>query len=102
MAILQGILKDSLAYYQDLDRRLRARLKELPKGSLFKRRIGRNSYFYLNFRKDGRPISQYLGRIKPEKIAQGISERRVVERQLKEVAQNLKLLERLERRKKRG
>ncbi|MBI3289372.1 MAG: hypothetical protein HYZ74_07620, partial [Elusimicrobia bacterium] len=50
MAILKGILKDSLDYYLDLDKRLKARLKELPRGSVLKRRIGRQDYFYLKVR----------------------------------------------------
>jgi hypothetical protein len=97
MAILKGILKDSLDYYLDLDQRLRARLKKLPHGSVLKRRIGRQDYFYLNFRNGRRIVSRYLGRQEPRQIEKEIAERRLIKKQLKEVEENLKLLRRLER-----
>lgn len=102
MAILKGILKDSLAYYLDLERRLRARLKELPNGSILKRRIGRKDYFYLNYRNGQRVVSRYLGRQEPKQIENGIKERRLIKQQLKEVEENLKMLRRLEKRKRGG
>ena len=102
MAILKEILEDSLDYYLDLDRRLRARLKELPRGSILKRRIGRKDYFYLNYRNGKRVVSRYLGKDEPKEIDSGIKERRLIKAQLKEVAENLRLLERLDKRKRHG
>jgi hypothetical protein len=102
MAILKGILKDSLEYYQDLDRRLKARLKELPRGSILKRKIGRHEYFYLKERVGKRVNSRYLGKKRPADLDKAIAERRLVKGQLKEVLGNLKMLSRLERRKRRG
>jgi hypothetical protein len=102
MGILKGILKDSLAYYLDLDRRLRARLKELPRGSVLKRRIGSRDYFYLNYRNGRRVVSRYLGRQQPTQFEKAIKERRLIKQQLKEVEENLRVLRRLERRKGSG
>jgi len=102
MAILKGILKESLDYYLDLNRRLKARLMELPRGSILKRRIGRHDYFYLKIRDGIRVRSQYLGKKKPADIEKEIKERRLVKQQLKEVAQNLKMLARIEKRGNRG
>lgn len=102
MAILKGILKDSLDYYLDLDRRLRARLKELPRGSLLKRRIGRKDYYYLVSRNGSRVISRYVGKEKPIELEKQIEERRLIRRQMKEIQENLRMLERLEGRKKSG
>lgn len=102
MAILKGILKDSLDYYLDLDRRLRARLKELSPGSVLKRRIGRQDYFYLNYRNGSRVVSRYLGRKEPKQIEKEIKERRLIKQQLKEVEENLSMLRRLEKRKRGG
>lgn len=101
-AILKGILKDSLDYYQDLDRRLRARLKELPRGSILKRRIGRQDYFYLNCRDGRRVVSRYWGRAEPKQIEKEIKERKLIKKQIQEVEESLKMLERLERRKRGG
>ena len=102
MAILKGILKDSRIHYVDLDRRLRLRLKELPRGSILKRRIGRKDYYYLIFRDGRRVISRYLGKARPVVIEKNIRERRLIIQQLKEVRDNLRLLGRLEIRKRNG
>lgn len=99
MAILKGILKESRDYYLDLDKRLKARLKELPRGSVMKRRIGRKDYFYLKIRDGIRVKAQYLGKSRPVEIEKGVKERRLIKKQLKEVAGNLRMLARLERRK---
>lgn len=102
MAILKGILKESLDYYLDLNNRLKARLKELPRGSILKRRIGRHEYFYLKVREGNRVRSQYLGKEKPEAMEKAIKERRLLKQQLKEVERNVKLLARIERRRQHG
>ncbi|HXT01332.1 MAG TPA: hypothetical protein VN915_11700 [Elusimicrobiota bacterium] len=102
MAILKGILKDGLDYYRELDQRYRARLKELPIGSVLKRRIGRKDYYYLIYRSGGRVISRYLGKEEPIQMEKDIKERRLIKKQMKEVRENLLLLRRLEKRKKNG
>lgn len=99
MAILKGILKDGLDYYLDLDKRLKARLKELPRGSILKRRIGRQDYFYLKFRESQRVKSRYLGKRRPIDLEKGIAERRLIKKQLDEVKENLQMLARLEKRR---
>ena len=101
MAILKNILGESREYYLDLEKRLLARLKELPKGSVLKRRIGAHAYFYLKFRDGARVVSKYLGRVKPGAIADNIQERRLIKKQLKEVRSNLKMLDRIQRKKRR-
>ena len=99
MAILKDILKESLDYYLDLDKRYKARLKELPRGSILKRRIGRQHYFYLKVRDGVRVQSRYLGKKMPVDIDKAIKKRRLLKKQLKEVEQNLKMLARIDKRK---
>lgn len=101
MAILKGILKDSFAYYVDLEKRLQARLKELPRGSVFRRRIGRKDYYYLNYRQGARVVSRYLGK-EPRGVEKEVKERRLIEQQLKDVRENLRMIARLVRQKPRG
>lgn len=102
MAILKGILKESLDYYLDLNQRLKARLKELPRGSVLKRRIGRHDYFYLKVRDGSKVRSQYLGKSRPADIEKAIKERRLLKQQLKEVERNMKLLTGIGKRRSRG
>ena len=47
MKVLKGILKDSLVYYERLERDLVQRLKKLPKGSIKRRQIKGRAYYYL-------------------------------------------------------
>ena len=102
MAILKGILKDGRDYYLDLNKRLEARLKELPRGSILKRRIGRQDYFYLKIR-DGQHVkSHYLGKQRPIALEKEIAERRLIKKQLDEVKENLRMLARLEKRRSHG
>lgn len=102
MAILKSILKDSLDYYLDLERRLRARLKELPRGSILKRRIGQKDYYYLNYRNGRQVVSRYLGKDEPKQVEKEVKERRLIKQQLREVEENLRMLDRLEKRKRGG
>lgn len=99
MAILKGILKDSLDYCLDLDKRLKARLRDLPRGSILKRRIGRQDYYYLKVRDGRRVKSHYLGKRRPVELERQVEERRLVKKQLDEVSENLRMLARVEKRR---
>jgi len=101
MAILKGILKESLDYYQDLDNRLRSRLAQLPRGSVLQRRIGRQKYFYLKVREGNQVVSRDLGKDRPIELEKSIQERRLIQRQLQEVQQNLQILAQINKQKSR-
>jgi hypothetical protein len=101
MAILKDILKESLVYYLDLDKRLKSRLGKLPRGSVLKRKIGRNDYYYLKLRDGDDVESRYLGKERPLDLEKSLEERRLIKGQIKEVAENLKVLARLRKRRKR-
>lgn len=99
MPILKDILKESLDYYLDLDKRLKSRLGELPRGSILKRKIGRKEYYYLKLRDGDRVESRYLGKDRPADLEKSLEERRLIRRQLKEVQDNLKTLARVRKRR---
>jgi hypothetical protein len=100
MAILKDILKESLDYYLDLDKRLKSRLEKLPRGSILRRRIGRRDYFYLKLRDGDKVESRYLGKERPAELEKSLDERRLIRRQLNEVKESLRMLSRV--RKKKG
>jgi len=102
MVILKGILKESWDHYKHLETTIKKRLKELPGGSVFKRRIGNQNYYYLNVRKGSKVISKYLGKESPEDIGKSIRERRLLLRQYKDVKQSLQLLIKTQKKKRRG
>ncbi|TPW21749.1 MAG: hypothetical protein FD126_369 [Elusimicrobia bacterium] len=99
MAILKDILRESLDYYLDLDKRLNSRLEKLPRGSILKRRIGRKDYYYLKLREGKRVVSRYLGRERPAELEKSLAERRLIRSQIKEVEKNLEVLARAGRRR---
>lgn len=101
MAILKDILKESLDYYLDLNKRLKSRLGKLPRGSILKRRIGSKDYYYLKLRDGKRVESRYLGKKRPAEMEKSLAERRLIRRQLKEVQENLKILARTRKRRSR-
>ncbi len=94
MKVLRGILKDSLVYYERLERDLVRRLNKLPKGSIKRRRIKGRAYYYLQHREGSKVVHRYLGREKPEAFVSGIRERRMLRRELAKAQAALRLLPR--------
>ena len=92
MKVLRGILKDSLVYYERLERDLVRRLNKLPKGSIKRRRIKGRAYYYLQHREGRKVLHQYLGREKPEALLGSIQERRMLRGELAKVQAALRLL----------
>ncbi|MDE2142809.1 MAG: hypothetical protein KGJ84_10390 [Elusimicrobia bacterium] len=82
-----------------MDKRLKARLGELPRGSILKRRIGRKDYYYLKLRDGDSVESRYLGKERPADLDKSLAERRLIRRQIKEVRENLKILARVGKRR---
>lgn len=94
MRVLRGILKDSLRYYQRLERNLKRRLVHLPQGSVKRRRIRGHVYYYLQRRYGGKVLHRYLGRQRPDELLKGIEERRRLKQELAKVREALRLLPR--------
>lgn len=94
MKVLKGILKESLVYYQRLERELVRRLAKLPKGSVKRRQIKGRAYYYLQRREGSKVRHQYLGRKKPEELIKSIEERRQLRGELAKVRAALALLPR--------
>ena len=94
MRVLKGILRDSLVYYQRLERDIKRRLGRLPEGSVKRRRIKGRVYYYLQRRNGSKVVHRYLGRQKPVDLLKGIRERRQLKQELVKVRAALRLLPR--------
>ena len=94
MSVLKGILRDSLRYYQRLERDLLCRLYRLPEGSVKRRRIKGHAYYYLQQRQGGRVVHRYLGRQEPSDLIKKIQERRLLRKELAKVKAALRLIPR--------
>jgi len=92
MRVLRSILKDSLHYYEGLQRNLKRRLARLPSGNVKRRRLKGRVYYYLQERRGHRVVHRYLGREKPAELIRAIDERRLLRRELAKVRDALRLI----------
>lgn len=69
-ALVKSVFQDELARNQRLVERYEKELQSLPKGSVFKRKIGNQEYYYLNYREGQKVISKFLGNINEYDIEQ--------------------------------
>ncbi len=60
--VIQAVLKDELDRNQRLISRYEKEIENLPKGSIFCRKIGNQEYLYLNYRDGKKVISKFLGK----------------------------------------
>jgi hypothetical protein len=97
---LKGVLRESRKHYLDLEKRIAKRLKSLPSGSVKARKISGSVYYYLQEREGDKVVHRYLGKEKPEALIKEISERRSLKAELKKVREGLKLVNRVEGRKR--
>ena len=61
----QQRLKRDISIYEEM-------LNDLPRGSIFIRKMGSSSYAYRKYKEKGKLISVYLGNIKEEKVKREI------------------------------
>lgn len=92
MNALESVLDENVFYYQKLKKEIVARLACLPRGSVKSKTIARKKYYYLQLRKDGKVVQQYLGKNIPEKILKNLKERKALKKELKDIEDSLKLL----------
>ena len=58
--VVKAVFQDELERNHRLVARYEKELETLPKGSIFKRKIGNQEYLYLNYRDEERVISKFL------------------------------------------
>ena len=60
--VVKAVFQDELERNRRLTARYEKELETLPKGSVFKRKIGNQEYLYLNYREGEKVISKFLGK----------------------------------------
>ena len=66
--VVFGVLQDELERNRRMQARYHKEIDQLPKGSLFQRKIGEHQYYYLNYRDQSRVVSKYLGKLDEKKV----------------------------------
>ncbi len=93
MEILNGVLKEELERLRKLKKSYEEKITEFPRGSLVKKNIKGNIYYYLNYRKGKKGVFEYLGKLKKEeleKMKKEIEERRKLEKLKQQVRKDIK------------
>ena len=62
-SVVFGVLQDELERNRRMQARYHKEIDQLPKGSLFQRKIGEHQYYYLNYRDQRKVVSKYLGKL---------------------------------------
>lgn len=94
-SVVFGVLQDELDRNRRMQSRYRQEIDQLPKGSLYLRKINQQQYYYLNYREKNKVVAKYLGRQdepKIEDVKHNIAERKRFEELLKKLGREEKLL----------
>jgi hypothetical protein len=92
MEDLRDTLNESSAFYLKQEQMVAARLAILPRGSVKSKKIGRETFYYLQYRKGKSVKSDYIGKQVPADLKEKLAERMRLEKELQQIRQALKLL----------
>ena len=98
MKILNGVLNEELDRLNKLKKNYEKQITKLPKGSLIRKNIKGNIYYYLNYRQEKKKIFKYIGKLpgkELENLLDKIEERRKLEKLNKQVKKDIKKLEKM-------
>ncbi len=92
---IKGVLREELENSERMKVRYEEELAALPRGSLVKRVIKGNEYYYLVYREDGKVHSEYRGKSDPDELAkysEAKQKRAEYRKQLSKVKKQIKFL----------
>jgi hypothetical protein len=98
MKILNGVLNEELDRLNQLKKNYEIQIVKLPKGSLIRKNIKGNMYYYLNYRQGKKKIFKYIGKLPSkelENLLDKIEERRKLEKLNNQVKKDIKKLEKM-------
>ena len=81
LAEYERLQKVKVIYQDELD--------NLPKGCLSRKFIGGKEYFYLQYRENGKHVSQYVPRDQEKMLREQIERRRRLKKSLQDIEQKL-------------
>lgn len=92
MEDIKNILNESKEFYLEQKNFLIAQISLLPKGTIKKKNVKGNDYYYLQYRKDKKVVQDYIGKTIPKQLKTDLGHRKKLEDELKNVNRALKLL----------
>ncbi len=85
-SVVSVVLEEELDRNARMANRYLIELQKLPKGSIYKRKLGNQAYYYLKFRDSGNSVNKYLGNTNTtdiSKISKEINKRKHIENVVK-------------------
>ena len=98
MKILNGVLNEELDRLNQLKKNYEIQIVKLPKGSLIRKNVKGNIYYYLNYRQGKKKIFKYIGKLpnkELENLLDKIEERRKLEKLNNQIKKEIKKLEKM-------
>jgi hypothetical protein len=98
MKVLDSILQEELSRLKELKQNYKNEISKLPKGSLIKKNIKGQIYYYLNYRDKMKKQFKYLGKLNKKELEiweKQINERRNLWKLLIQIKKDIKKLERI-------
>ena len=86
---LKNILKDNLEFYIQREKEIVSILTSLPKGRIRGKRINGDQYYYLQYRKEGRVVDDYIGKSVSEELLKSLQKRKNLESELKKIRESI-------------
>ncbi len=98
MKILKSVLNEELSRLRMLNKNYEKLISKLIRGSLIRKNIKGNIYYYLNYRQGDKGIFEYLGKLSSkerEALLDEIKERRKLEKLKRQTVEDIKKLEKM-------
>jgi len=92
MEDLRDSLKENAGFYRRQVELISARLAILPRGTVKPKKIGAETFFYLQYRQGKAVKTDYVGKSIPIDLKEKLAERKRLESELRQVREALKLL----------
>ena len=98
MSLVSSLLNKESVRNQNMITEYEKELTILPKGSIKMKVIGRNSYYYLNYRDGKRVVSKYIGKDEESVnlVREQLAKRHHIELMLKQLKQEQQQIKKLE------
>lgn len=86
---LKNILKENLEFYFQREKEIVSILSSLPKGRIRGKKIKGDLYYYLQYRKEGRVVDEYIGKSVAEELLKSLQKRKALESELKKIREGI-------------
>jgi hypothetical protein len=92
MADLKNILKENLEFYLQREKEIVSILSSLPKGRIREKKISGDRYYYLQYRKEGKVVDEYIGKSVSDELLKSLQKRKALEIELKKIREGINTL----------